>query len=707
MRIILSQEDVTSAETFLAEYLTEAVPEGSFQPGSALRDLAVKAVAHIFAFLRGETNHVAAMQSLQKITTEASDTSGLESSDTSQMVDEILSNWFLSRNSGLYARLTAQLHFTQRATVSIRSDTKFWRTTNLAFYLDTSNNVFVVTSDSMRPVYDTRGRLIDYVAEVPLRAAKTGDDYNVPAGRFLRVEATAGIPYLSYVNHTDSSRDGAPVESTADFIARAPNAITVRNLINNRSIDTVLQEQFPEILSTLTVGMGEPEMLRDKRTEVASHIELHIGGHYDTYLELVDGAYEENGIVGSLFPRPDGKAMVFRDPSLTRPAPFDLGLTFTDLGIQPGHVLYIRSGILGSPRGYQIKTVLDHELHVSDATPFTQASDEIDGGSVEYSIGWLSPSFNNITLGPADTKTAAISADPNLSTITCGTSRRMSNPGYIYLSGRPVLDVTSVEITDPAVGDALRDPSTSTIRFPFRTNMAPVVGSVIGTSEYQIIVLNPEKSQSAEAVVAVNVGYFDDPSIFDGKNLRIRYQTLPDFMAIHNYARNISDRVLSANHLIRSRHPVWIGADIPVRYKTTVTPIASFEEIQVRIADYINAFDMNDYLDMSDLMTDLRTNYEQIGTVFPFAITYDLHLPDGQIVSFSTNDIVSIRITDSNGVSLTNSADIVVPQDLINRGITSITTGTDLDELYAFYGISDRTVTYKSRADLITILLRG
>jgi hypothetical protein len=704
MRVVLSQEDITAAENFLAEYLTEAVPEASFQPGSAMRDLTVQAFAHIFAFLRGEVNHVAAMQSLQKIVADESTAVGLDSSDMSQMVDEILSNWFISRNGGLYARLTAQLHFTQRATVSIRSDTRFWRTSNTAFYIDTPNNVYVVTSDSMRPVYDTRGRLIDYIADVPLKAARTGDAYNVTAGKFLKVESSAGIPYLSYVDHTDGSKDGASTETTADFIARAQTAITVRNLVNNRSIDTVLQDQFPDILSTLTIGMGEPEMLRDKRTEVAAHIELHIGGHYDTYVELKEGSYEENGTVGFIYPRPDGKAMVFRDLELT----VDNGNTFTSLGVQPGHVLYIRSGILGSPRGYQVKTVLDHELYVSEATPFTQASDEIDGGEVTYSIGWLSPSFVEIDFGGATfIRTAAQSVNPNYSAITAGTSRRMSSPGYVFLSGRPVLDVTSVEITNPATGDALKDPSTGTIRFPNRTNMPPVIGSVIGTSEYQVVVLNPEKSQSAEAVVAVNVGYFDNPTVFDGKNLRVRYKTLPAFPAIHAYARNISDRVLAANHLIRSRHPVWIGAEIPVRYKATVTPTASFDAIKQGIADYINAFNMNDYLDMSDLMTVLRNGYDQIGTVFPFPITYDLHLPDGQVIAFSTDDIVSIRMTDTNGVSIVHPEDIIVPQELINRGITSISTGSDLDELYALVGISDRTVTYKSRADLIGISLKG
>lgn len=707
MRAVILQEDITAAENFLAEYLTEAVPEASFQVGSAMRDLAVKAFAHIFAFLRGEGAHIADMLSLQRISQDSTISTGTESSDVKQMVDEILSNWFISRNTGSYARITAQFHFTQRATVTIRNDTKFWRSSTLVFYLDTNNSTYVVTGDAMRPVYDTRGRLVDYIVDIPLRAARPGSSYNLSAGRFIKIDTPAGIPYLSYVSHTDDVADGRDTESTADFIARAQTAISVRNLINNRSIDALLQERFTQLLSTLTIGMGEPEMIRDRRVETGAHIELHIGGHYDTYLEMPSGSYEENGMVGGLFQRPDGIAMVFRDPQLT----YDQAKTFLSLGVQPGYVLYLTSGIVSSPRGYTIHIVEDHQLMVSEATPFTEASDELTTNAVSYSIGWLSPSFRNINFGtiptPVYERTATVSSSATYEHVTAGTSRRMSTPGTLYLSGRPVLDITEVEITNPTAGDPLIDPTTGTIRFPNRTNLPPIIGSAVGTSEYQVRVLNPEKSQSAEAVTAVNVGYYTNTDVFDGMNLRVRYLTLPTFTEIHTYARQQYDRVLSANHLIRSRHPIWISAMVPIRYKPTATSSSSFEGMQTAVSDMINSFDMNDYLDMSDIMTTLRDNYAQVGTVFPFEITYDLHMPDGQVVKFATTDIVSIRMTDTNGVYITNSDDIEVPAELTHKGITSISTGTDLDEYYTLLGISDRTVTYKCRPELITVYLRG
>lgn len=719
MRINISAEDVTAAENFLVEYLTEAVPEASFQSGSAIRDLAVKAFANIFAFLRGEVANVATMQSLKQVQ-DAADLAGTaDSADVSQMVDEILSNWFVTRNTGTVAKVQAQIHFSQRSTLTIRSDTKFWRTPALAFYLDIVGGSLTIPSDSMRPVYDTKGRLIDFVADIPLKASRTGDGYNIAAGRFYKVDAPSGIPYLSYVDHSEGSSDGLTTESTSDLIARAQTVITVRNLINNRSIDTVLQNEFPDIWTTLTVGMGEPEMLRDKRLEVAEHIELHVGGHYDTYVEMPETIKEETGVVGGLFPRPDGKAMIFRDPQLTYDG---TNKKFTELGVEPGHVIYIRSGITGSPRGYQIQGVFEHELHVSESTPFTQASDELLTNAVEYSIGWLSPSFDNInfdTLPAYDfVRTATISANPLWAFVTAGTSRRMRTSGAIYLSGNPILDVISVELTNPSTSDPFLDPTSGTVKFQNRTNLPPIQGSVVGTSQYQVTVLNPEKSQSAEAVIGVNVGYYDagtglvDAS-FDDKNLRVRYRTLSNFLGVHHYTKNISDRVLGANHLIRARHNIWVSAMIPIRYKPTVSATVSFEEIQATISKFINAFDSNDYLDMSDLMTELRNNYSHISTVFPFNITFSLNLPDGQVAEFSSSDIVSIRVTDTNGVSLTNGSDIMVPAGLQSKGITSIaatstlTLGQVLDELYLYSGISDRTIVYRSRPELITVYLRS
>jgi hypothetical protein len=270
----------------------------------------------------------------------------------------------------------------------------------LAFYIDSTIEPYTVTDTELYPVYDTSGELVDYIVDVPLKAGRTGVGYNIDPGTFIRVDFPGGMPFFSYAEHLVKSSGGKDVEGTEELIDRSQTAISVRNLINNRSCDAVLQENFPEILETLTIGMGEPEMVRDRRTEIASHISLHTGGYYDTYLELPMTTVEESGIVGGYFPRPDGIANIFRDPLLTYgDGTPGSGVPFTDpaINLETGDVIYILSGMLNAPRAFQILGVSDHELEVSAAMPFTEATDET-GSTVQYSAGSVGPAFDNMYL---------------------------------------------------------------------------------------------------------------------------------------------------------------------------------------------------------------------------------------------------------------------------------------------------------------------
>lgn len=706
VQIEINQTDIQDAEIFLETYLTEQVPEGNFQKGGAVRDLAVKAFAAIFAYLRGEIDLTSKLQSILRIQDElaALGTGETESIDVTQAADEVMSNWFVDRKGGQFSRVVGYLHFTQKATINITKDIKFWRTSTLAFYVDSESDLYVIPASALTPQFDSGGGLIDYVATIPLVAALVGKDYDQVPGRFVRVEAPNGLPYFKYAENREQASGGDNIETTEDMFSRAGTVIAVRNLINNRSIDVTLQDEFPAISETLTIGMGEPEMVRDRRMELAAHIRIHIGGHYDTYLELPLNRIEENGTVGGYFPRPDGVINIFRDPALTRDT-----ITFTALGVEAGHVLFIQSGILGVPRGFQIVDVTDHELFVSEYTAFPEASDEMITNEVIYTIGWMAPSYNQLDFGGATyVRTAAKSTTPGFEHIPTGTSRHINMPGYILLGGNPVQDILSVELTDPDSADSIFiDPSTGTFKFPVRVNGPPIQGSILGTSEYQVEVFNPEKSQSAEGVTAIRVGYLATPDKFDGRNLKVVYQSLSGFRVIHNYVTNVNSRVAAANYLVRARHPIWIYMTIPYRYKPTATNTITETEAAITLAQHINDFDPNDDLDMSDLATAFREAYGEVGTVFPFEINYYLLSPDGQVLEYSTSDIVSIFMDGSSGVVLENGGDIIVPSAMQAQGYTKVETPEELRTYFDLYGITDRTVKYRSRKDLITFALQG
>lgn len=710
--IEVTENDLSDAEQFLTEYLTEKVPAGNFSQGGALRDLSVKAFAYIYAYLRGEADRITLLQSVLRITEELQNASetvtiGADTYDVAQAVDELMSNWFVTRRGGKYSYVTGLLHFTERATVLVTKDTKFWRTSALAFYVDSEDDPYVIAESSMLPRFDSKGTLIDYVVGVPLRSALTDVAFDVPAGKFFKVDAPGGLPYFSYAENTEKAQGGESVESSEDMLERATTAISVRNLINNRSCDATLLELYPDIESTMTIGMAEPEMIRDRKTEIARHIKLHTGGCYDTYLEMPYIQVEESGPVAGFYPRPDHIVSVFRDPALT----YDVA-TFVALGVEAGHILFVRDGIIGVPRGFQIVLVTDHELYVSEAAAFPAASDELIINEVYYSIGWHYPDFNQLDFDPGPgtiyERTAVSSVNPLYSYITAGTSRHISREGIFVLSGRPVQDILSVEITNPDSADAaITDPSTGTIRFTNRVNGPPIAASLVGTSQYQLECINHPKAQSGQAVYCLRVGYLSDPSKFDGKNLKVTYQSLRDFNGPAAWVESVDVRVAAANQLAKARHPIWISMTIPYRHKTTAGSFLDETEAAETIAAFVNGFNPNDTLDMSDIMTELRNDYDVLDSVFPFDIYYTLYSADGQLLKYKTTDIVSIFSMISNGVELVNSSDIIVPAEMQEAGITSVSTDDDLSYYYLLMGVSDRTVKYRTKASLITFAMQG
>lgn len=701
----LTQTDIQNAENFLVQFESEQIPEASFEEGSASRDILIKGFAYLYAYLQGEIDRVSARQSILRIQEELTD-----EDDIAQAVDEILSNWFVTRKGGSRARITTRLHFQQKQDVSIRSSSRFWRTSATVFYIDTTADPYVIPANTLLPTFDATGELIDYVVDVPMVASRTGEGYNIPPGRFIQIQVPGGLPYFSYAENVDQSSGGLGVETTTELIERSNTAISVRNLINNRSCDATLQEEFPEILDTLTIGMGESEMIRDRQDTVAPYMRLHTGGYYDTYILLPFTTVEENLTVGGFFTRPDNIINIFRDPLLTYgDGTPGSGQTFVDLGVEQGHILFLRDGIIGAPRGFQITAVSNHELHVSEQTHFPEASDEKDDAenAVYYSIGWLAPGFEEIEFSPGVfRKTAEQSTDPDYENVPWGTSRRFQQSGKVLLSGKPLQDILWVELTDPDEGDPMIDSSTSTIIFHNRVNYPPSEQAEPAYAEYQVEVLNSEKAQSMEAVNSLLVGVLTEEDIFDGKNLRVVYQTLEGFSNIHAFVLNRQERVAAANHLIKAKHPIWIRMEIPYRMKPTATEELDTEAAAQDLVNFINSFDPNDVLDVSDLMVRFRQSFPEVGAVYPFTVYYTLAMPDGQIVEFATTDVISVFMTDTNGVSIENSGDITPPPDLWNRGITSITTKEDLADWLNYEGVSNRTISYWTSEGRISFVLR-
>lgn len=637
--VTINAQDVAAAANFLEQFLTDSVPAGDFGTGTALRDLTIGALAAVFAFLRADATQVRQLQSLVSV----SEATGGDVAALRDAVVAILSNFFISPKSGGKARGIAIAHLSQQSDIFIALSHRFTRQAGLVYVVDSTDTYFIPQADLV-PIVDSNNVVLEYQARIPLVAVATGTAYNVDPGLFSDFDRFN--PFVTRIENPEKFDGGSGAETVDQILARAPTAISVRNLINARSIEAVLTDTFDQIRAILVVGMGEPEMQRDRLTAVAQSLALHLGGAADIYLDLDLVETIATGTVGGVFARPDGIANVLRDPVLG---------TFG--GVQVGDVVRITAGLPTVPLELQVIANRGTELLINEKVPFPLASDElVPPASVSYTVGRVPPVFNDVIAG--------VGGVPLPNGVT---SRHMSNSGRAALPGGPVMEILDVAITDPPLGEAaFKDPTDGFVHFPNQTNATPLESQTPDEGlQYQTIINNPLSAQSMRQYMELQVGTDTNLARFDGLTLRTRYKTLSGFGSIDTFVRDRRQRTVAADQLCRARFPVTVL--IPINYKLRSDATATLDSAVVAqsVVSFINAFDTSIApIDVSAINQFIRDTYPTIASVLPFTITYKLLTPTGVVITYETVD--EVRIDDAKRVAGPY-------MDLLSLGVSSRT----------------------------------
>lgn len=661
----ISQQEALDAARFLQALIAANTTDVDVSEGSALYDQTVNALAYIAAFFQKSRDGVRRRQSLRDLQNLPDD------EDVVDAADAIMSNWFIDRPQGRYARGTATVHLSQRVDVTMLASTRLLKTVALTYFPDTSTSLLVPQS-SLRPTLDDRGNVVDWIAQVPVVAARVGPDYNQPVpGRFLAFDRFN--PYVTYVEHQTAIAGGAAMQSTRDFITQSATAISLRALVNNRSNQATLTALFPAIEKIVTVGMGDPEMFRDVIAEIASSLKIHVGGHADIYSRTALQEVTESLQVGGTFVRNDGLAVVLRDE----------GRNFASNGVVPSDVLFVESGLPESPTQYIVTAVTEDTVTVSTRTPFSVATDEDPAlGPVLYTIGNNAPSFNNKIAGLGGVAVTAAQ----------GTSRTIQTPGVVYLAPRPVYKIKRVEIRSvPTALQPYVNTTQNSILFDPRKNGPNAPGAAGRALSYNVTAVDPANGQSALGMFALDVGFVGQP--FDGQTLEVTYDSVAQFDTIDGYVRGLDTRVICANEVVKGMHPVYLSFQVP--YALTTDPatlgqqtLAQFDETAAATAleNFVNAYQSEDELDFSMLATQARAQSGLLGSIGAFTVTYTLYAPDGGVYTYTSNDLVTpFADPANNGAALTNPADFGLPASGYADALAS---------RLAQLGVSGRTLRY-------------
>ena len=650
--VTIDAQDVAAAGNFLEQFLSDSVPDGDFSRGTALRDLTVGALASVFAYLRADATQVRQLQSLTSVASATGD----DPEALRDAVVAIMSNVFITPKGGNQARGVAVAHSTSLTDVFILTTHRFTYAAGVVFTVDADDTYFIPQRDLV-PVFDAVGSILEYQFNIPLVAVKTGTDGNIAPGQFASFDRFN--QFVSRVEAVDTFGGGKGTETVAELLERAPTAISVRNLINARSITAVLDDQFPQIRNLLVIGMADPEMQRDLLTGVAKSLALHIGGNVDIYLQmdLVETSF--TGQVAAVFARPDNIVNIFRDP-------------FSSFAsVQVGDVIRISAGLTFVPAEHVVVENRGTELIVSERVPFASATDEmVPAGNVSYTIGRIAPLFNDVLFDIGNT--------PLLTGVT---SRTIGTTGRIALPGGPVMDILDVAIINPPGAEAaFQSPDDGFVHFTKQVNTAPSQLVVPGEPlQYQIIVNNPSVAQSMRQWMEVRVGTDTNPTRWDGYNLRVRYRTLSGFPSVAAYVTDRLQRTVAADQLCRGHFPVTVYASIQYKLKSDVTEPLNDTVVAQTVIDFINLFNTDVApIDVSAINTILRDTYPSMAAVLPFELVYILQTPTGEFVTYGTQDqvlltpskqtagpvldLLSLAVSDRTVRYIANDVSIVVAQ---------------------------------------------
>lgn len=731
--IVITEQDRLDAENILEQFLGDKIPNADFSKGGALRDFVVSAMGYIFAYLRNEIDITRARQSLLLL-------AKLTGTDVDDAVDEILSNWFVTRKVGRSASGILTIYLSEEVDVNIDLSAKFYKTSALAFIPNALDTVTVAKED-LTKVVDEDGVVVSYTFSLAVKALFPGESYNVEPGAF--VDFTRFNPYVTRVENQNKFEGGGGIETTTDMLSRSQTAISVRDLNSPRSLDVTLKEEFTTIDDVTVIGFGDEEMIRDLILEEATNSRVHAGGHVDAYLRgpiLTDKTH--TAVVGSESTDTRPGYYIFRDDTVP---------DFTAIPNPPvvGDILRVHNAVATSEAEmYIIRAVTPYGLYVSRRAYFPMAlptliHDYIDG-QLEYGGGenrvystayaftdsdvgryirvYKGGDSNNVGTGEvtavnAPLGYAVVVGFPNNfnaeTGVTFGLESRVveytvgdnsptfnnklstggnpklsgmftksiQNNGRILLPAWPVYRISEVSLPGTGLDPSWLD-SDGRMRFTQRVNRTPVwPGTPIpGNFEYQVICNNPAEGSSGWQVLELVIVGSTGASYFNDKTLTVKFDTLSGYDSVWNMMVSQDRRIICGSVIPKGMHPVYLSMEVKYRLsKLAVSDIDSAAVAQA-LSEHINSFDTREDIDVSDIMGFLRTNYVDIGFIEPVTIQYTLLAPDGRSIPYETTDVVSIDPDKQTGV---------LDEDLLPDPIG--------------IGVSDNTVRYLTIPALITL----
>lgn len=270
------------ARAFVAETMKQVLPTLNVDAGSAVNTVMALGAGTIGAVLHQEIDHLLNSRSL-------SDPDSISEDD----MDLMLANLLVTRDGGDLSFGFVRIYYSSRIT---RSFSRGMTTTT-----EDGSLSFVTLADLL---YRPQDYLIDdstgeFFLNIPFSGEEPGEDYNVDIGAITKIE-NDGTGALRVTN-VSKFTNGRARQTNAEALRTAQRAVSTRTPLSRDGVVYFLESLFGgKLRNLLSVGIGEPEMMRDEVYDMGALADprfqigrdgtggaaqgIHVGGRTDCYL---------------------------------------------------------------------------------------------------------------------------------------------------------------------------------------------------------------------------------------------------------------------------------------------------------------------------------------------------------------------------------------------------------------------------------------
>lgn len=197
------------------------------------------------------------------------------------VVDEVLSNWGVTRKTGTQATGSVTIELSKAQTITVPEGSIFQAngknyTAAASFIARTAASQVSVNTDRLLVALSNGNWAftIDVVAEV------VGSDYKLNAGDLITPVRRLANYVTSYA--TSSFDDGTNIETNAELLTQLQNGVSAKTLSNRATMKALISSipEFNTVTNQSIVGFGDSEMIRDQH----SVLPISFGGRVDWYL---------------------------------------------------------------------------------------------------------------------------------------------------------------------------------------------------------------------------------------------------------------------------------------------------------------------------------------------------------------------------------------------------------------------------------------